>query len=125
MNVEDVVWRVVEILRSKSSQAAKRAELRQHLNSLSIRMQYALGLIMYTGRGDIRASQWRDGHKGVRRQFAKPEWLVSQMVGKLPRLADYLERGLFRYQASGLCVNALMEPEVTKRNVRSVARSAD
>ncbi len=71
------------------------AELEEFLEGLPPNWIYQLILVMYLGRGDFGTPDLPAQFEYVKTMFRKPEWAISQMMGKGP-LPRYLANGLDR-----------------------------
>ena len=81
-------------------------QLRNFLANLPEEELYKIALLMVLGRGDFGADDLPEHYDTLRKRFAKPEWLVAQLMGKVP-LADYLTDGLAALKKSGIDVDHL------------------
>jgi hypothetical protein len=84
-------------------------ELRDFLKGLPAATIYILTFIMYLGRGDFGTEDLLERYEEMSDTFKKPEWAVSQMLGKGP-LAEYLSNGLEYLSQANLNVDRLLEP---------------
>lgn len=90
------------------------SELRSLLTSLPDAMIYQLLLIMYLGRGDLGTEDLAATYEDLKDSFAKPEYAVSQMIGKAP-LADYLSDGLEELRRHKIDVDKMPLKKVKSR----------
>ena len=90
-------------------------ELEHFLQSLPPETLYRLILLMYLGRGDFGTSNLAGAFMHVKDTFDKPEWAISQMMGKAT-LAEYLSDGLSELKRHHIPVDdlPLQDQEVAK-----------
>lgn len=91
-------------------------ELRNFLRSLPSEMIYRLILVMHLGRGDFGADDLPGSYEALKQTFGKPEWAVSQMMGKAP-LANYLSDGLVELERQRIPVDELPLEETKEAKV--------
>ncbi len=82
------------------------AKLKEFLAGLPLEMVYRLLLVMYLGRGDFGTTDLAEHFEQIRTTFGKPEWAISQIMGKAP-LADYLTDGLDKLKRSRINADKL------------------
>jgi hypothetical protein len=83
-------------------------ELRAFLKGLPAATIYTLTFIMYLGRGDFGPEDLLARYEEMSDRFSKPEWAVSQMLGKAP-LAEYLAKGLRYLSEANMDVDRLLK----------------
>ena len=55
---------------------------RSSLPASPLEMVYHLLLVMYLGRGDFGTADLAEHFEQIKTTFGKPEWAISQMMGK-------------------------------------------
>ncbi len=84
---------VIPLSEITSPSPPETAQLRELLSNLPTDDVYKLLLMMYLGSGQVDVNNLEFHYHELKRQFQKPEWAISQLVGKT-KLADYLLDGL-------------------------------
>jgi hypothetical protein len=79
----------------------ERDKLKDLLTKLPEELVYKIALLMYLGRGDFGTDDLATHYESLKQRYAKPEWAISQMMGKAP-LADYLADGVAELKKSGI-----------------------
>lgn len=90
-------------------------QLRIFLGSLPDEDVYTLTLLMYLGRGDFVARDLAMHSQCVKDRFQKPEYAISQMLGKA-QLGKLLAAGVAKLQTSGLDIDHLTFASARSRN---------
>jgi hypothetical protein len=84
-------------------------QLRELLAGLPEDQIYKLIMIMYIGRDGFVVPDLAAYFEEMRRDFPRPEWAVSQMMGKAS-LDDYLTEGLARLKRHKIDPDRLLQP---------------
>ncbi len=102
---------VVNLGEGEPAPPPEEQELRTLLEDLSSDEIYALVVLMSLGRGEFGLRDLPARQTEIRRTFDKPEWAVSQMVGK-ESLGDDLADGLEILRKNHISVESLVAAPV-------------
>jgi len=88
--------------------------LRELLMRLPDDMIYKLIMIMYGGRDGFNAPELASSFEEMKRDFPRPEWAVSQMMGKA-LLDYYLTEGLAKLRENKIDADKLLRPAKSRK----------
>jgi len=83
-------------------------QLERLLRSLPAETIYKLALIMYLGRGTLKADDLVRGYQEIKDRFEQPEMATKRMLDT-PPLAEDLAEGLEKLKRNHIDVNTLLE----------------